>query len=45
MQKVSFEIPSDKVCRRCGKFLKQNLVNRKPTATHCYTCWKKVKKT
>ena len=43
MVKVSFQILSDKVCRKCGKPLKQNLINRKPTATHCYKCWKKVK--
>ena len=42
MQKVSFQFLSDKVCIKCGKRLKQNLVNKKPGASHCYKCWKKV---
>lgn len=44
MEKVSFEVLSEKTCRKCGKRLKQNLINRKSTADHCYKCWKKVKK-
>jgi hypothetical protein len=43
MKKVSFHEMSDKVCVKCGKPLKKNLVNKKPNATHCYHCWKKVK--
>jgi len=29
---------SDKTCATCPKKLKKNVVERKPTAEHCYKC-------
>jgi len=42
MEKVSWREMSDKVCIKCGKPLKKNLVMKKPGATLCYKCWKKA---
>lgn len=42
MNKVSFQALSDKVCVKCGKHLKQNLILKKPGAMYCYKCWKKL---
>lgn len=40
MPKVDSNIKSDKKCR-CGKLLKKNVVDRKPTARECYQCHRK----
>lgn len=44
MKKLRFDILSTKKCAYigCTKFLKQRLVNDKPTATLCYGHHKKV---
>lgn len=34
-----FDVMSDKKCS-CGKSLKQNIVDRKPTATSCFACFR-----
>jgi len=38
--KVDFRILSEKTCIACDKKLKANLVNRKPNAKYCYSCYK-----
>jgi hypothetical protein len=35
--KMSHSAMSDVACS-CGKLLKKNVVTRKPTARHCYSC-------
>ena len=40
--KINFKILSTKKCSSCGRFLKQNLVDRNPEAELCYKCWKKT---
>ena len=46
MKKVSFQILSDVKCkiRGCPTYLKQNLVDRKPTADLCYPHHQKIVK-
>jgi formate-dependent nitrite reductase cytochrome c552 subunit len=43
MKKVDFQELSNKRCNDCHNRLKQNLVNRRPSATLCYKCFKKDK--
>jgi len=39
MKKVRFDVLSNVKCRKCGKILKVNLVERKPGSTLCYGCY------
>lgn len=42
--KKDFRILSDKKCVDCGRFIKQNLLDKNPNADQCYKCFKpKVK--
>jgi len=36
--KKDFTVLSKKRCINCGQELKQNLVDKNPTATRCYKC-------
>ena len=38
MKKLDARIMSDMKCIKCGKLLKQNLINKKPDALLCYYC-------
>jgi len=42
--KFPFNQMSTKRCDRCGKYLKLNLILRKPKAHICYSCSQKLKK-
>jgi len=39
MKKVGHKILSNKDCVTCGKGLKQNLINKRPDANECWSCW------
>lgn len=39
-KKVSYKILSNKKCVDCGRFLKQNLIDKNPDAEKCYSCYK-----
>ena len=41
--KVSNLLKSDKKCNHCERYLKINLVKKKPTAKLGYRCWTKLK--
>jgi hypothetical protein len=36
----SYTVLSDKRCKKCGSFLKANLVEKKPAADLCYKCYR-----
>lgn len=36
--KVSFDVVSSRKCK-CGKALKQNLINKLPNAGRCFSCY------
>ena len=38
-----FDVMSNRLCF-CGKAIKQNLVDRKPNATVCYSCFRDFQK-
>jgi len=38
MKKSHYTVKSSRKCYRCSKFLKQNLLTKKPHATLCYKC-------
>jgi len=38
MKKISHTVLSTHKCLRCGKSLKQNLINKRPLANLCYKC-------
>lgn len=38
MPKLSFDVVSSRKCK-CGKALKQNLVNKLPNAGRCFECY------
>jgi len=37
--KQPFNVLSEVPCKQCGRLLKANVVNRKVTATLCYSCF------
>jgi len=39
MKKKDYKILSTKKCKVCGKFLKQNLIDKNPEAENCYKCY------
>lgn len=39
-KKVDYKVLSNKVCKTCGKPIKQNVASRNPYAKHCYVCFK-----
>ena len=43
-KKVSFRVMSYKCCYRCGKWLKVNVIARKPTVDKCYSCFQADRK-
>lgn len=38
--KHSYQIMSNTKCRECGNLLKQNVIDRNPSAKLCYICFK-----
>jgi hypothetical protein len=39
MKKHKYTVLSEKKCSKCGKILKQNLVDRIPNVKLCYACY------
>lgn len=38
MKKNHFGVKSDRRCQGCGELIKQNIIDKKPNAKHCYKC-------